>query len=176
MNRSNTSKECGRTSRSSLPSRKSPRAEFHNYSGGDYFVTICTQDKKHFFGKIDNKEMKLSTLGIYCSQQFDNISTHYPYSDILQYVVMPNHVHAIIRINLKEMQEKSIPNFRSALSVIIGGLKRSVTMFAHRNNISFEWQKRYHDHIIRGNDDGLRISEYIENNVLRWATDCFYSE
>ena len=47
-------------------------------------------------------------------------------------------------------------------------------MFARRNNIEFEWQTRYHDHIIRDTHDGNRIADYIENNVVRWANDCFF--
>lgn len=46
-------------------------------------------------------------------------------------------------------------------------------MFARRNGIVFEWQHRYHDHIIRGVTDGNKIADYIENNIIRWDTDCF---
>lgn len=46
-------------------------------------------------------------------------------------------------------------------------------MFAPRNNIDFGWQERYHDHIIRGTDDGNKIASYIETNVIRWDMDCF---
>lgn len=67
----------------------------------------------------------------------------------------------------------SFPTVRTALSVVVGGLKRAVTLFARRNNIEFDWQSRYHDHIIRGANDGNRIAEYIENNVTRWDADCF---
>lgn len=47
-------------------------------------------------------------------------------------------------------------------------------MFARRNSIEFGWQSRFHDHIIRGERDENMIAEYIENNVARWANDCFY--
>lgn len=162
--------------------RKSPRAEFHNYSGGDYFVTICTRDKAHYFGEIHNGEMHLSPIGKYCAQQLDNVTTHYPYAQIPLYSVMPNHIHAIISIDYNRAvsaddnrtHEPCVPTFRTALSVVIGGLKRAVTMCARRNDIEFGWQSRYHDHIIRGTHDGNMISEYIQNNVAHWADDCFY--
>ena len=38
-----------RSNELSFPSRKSPRADFHDYSGGDYFITICTKNKTHAY-------------------------------------------------------------------------------------------------------------------------------
>ena len=154
---------------SDTPKRKSPRADFHDYSGGDYFITICTLDKKHYFGSIFNNEMNLSDIGVYCYSQINEIPKHFQYAEVPLFVVMPNHIHAIIHIDA----DNNIPESRTALSVIIGGLKRAVTMYARRNNIEFGWQNRYHDHIIRGNHDGNRIAEYILNNVALWDKDCF---
>ncbi|MCM1093425.1 MAG: hypothetical protein NC248_06240 [Bacteroides sp.] len=51
-----------------------------------------------------------------------------------------------------------------------------MTVFARRNDIEFGWQPRYHDHIIRGIRDGNLIAEYIENNISRWTSDCFYEK
>lgn len=48
--------------------RKSPRANFHDYSGGDYFVTICTRDKEHYFGQIVPADV--GTHGS-CVQEYD---------------------------------------------------------------------------------------------------------
>ena len=87
---------------------------------------------------------------------------------------MPNHLHMIIHIDTEEKNTR-LPKQRTALSVIVGGLKQSITCFAKRNNLMFGWQGRYHDHIIRGVQEVNRIEEYILNNVARWADDCFYS-
>ena len=38
------------------------------------------------------------------------------------------------------------------------------------------WQSSYNDHIIRGEKDYKKISEYIDKNVINWARDCFYKE
>ena len=51
----------------------------------------------------------------------------------------------------------------------------AVTRFAHENNIPFAWHPRYHDHIIRHQDEMNRIAKYIEQNPLRWGMDCFYN-
>lgn len=164
---------CGRNENNPRLQRKSPRAYFHDYSGGNYFVTICTQDKKHYFGKITNGEMHFTAIGEYCRLQLEEISLHYPYAENMLSVVMPNHIHAIFHINSQSVGSGDIPNIRTLLSVVVGGLKRSVTIYARRNNIVFDWQGRYHDHIIRDSCDGNNITEYIENNVSRWDTDCY---
>ncbi len=158
--------------RNNYPQRKSPRADFHDYSGGDYFVTICTREKKCYFGYIRDSKMYFTKIGYYCQQQLEEISEHYPYAENLSYVVMPNHIHMILHINPHAVNEQ-LPETRTLLSVIIGGLKRAVSVYARRNNIDFEWQSRYHDHIIRNSHDGNKITEYVANNVGRWETDCF---
>lgn len=158
------------------PQRKNIRAEFHDYSGGLYFVTICTRDKEQFFGKIFEGEMKYSPIGDEAVRCLETLSSHYRYVEVPLFVVMPNHVHAIIFIREKADAPGCIPTIRTALGVVVGGYKQSVTRFARRNNIEFGWQSRYHDHIIRGTHDGNRISEYIENNVAKWTNDCFYAE
>lgn len=161
--------------------RKSIRAEFHNYSGGEYFITICTRGKHHYFGEIANGEMRYSLIGEYCKTQLEQIGQHYPYAEIPLFVVMPNHIHAIICINAAGLthpstdrtHEPCVPTIRTALSVVVGGFKRAVTMFARRNDIEFGWQARFHDHIIRGAADGNKIADYIADNVMRWDTDCY---
>ncbi|MBD5422168.1 MAG: transposase [Bacteroides sp.] len=158
---------------SGLRRRKSPRCDFHNYSGGDYFVTICTRDKEHFFGKIENGKMIFSEIGQVAYDRLATLSQHYEYLEVPVFVVMPNHIHAILCIN-GEDYNSVIPSQRTALSVIVGGYKQSVTSYARRNNIEFAWQNSYHDHIIRGTNDGNLIAEYIENNIIRWESDCFY--
>ena len=174
-NNETESEQGGRTDRTSLPARKSPRAGFHDYSCGNYFVTICTRDKKHYFGEIDNDEMHYTPIGEYCKEQLEQITIHYPYARVPLFIVMPNHIHAIICIdNNERTHEPCVPTVRTALSVVVGGIKRAVTMFARRNNADFYWQSRYHDHIIRGTRDGNKIADYIEHDVTRWADDCFY--
>lgn len=155
--------------------RKSPRADFHDYCGGDYFITICIKLKKHYFGKISGQSIFLSKIGHYVATCIEEITEHFPYVEIPLYVVMPNHIHAIISVN-KHENEDMLPRYRTALSVVIGSFKQSVTMFARRNSIEFAWQSRYHDHIIRDMREGRYISDYIENNVARWEYDCFNTQ
>lgn len=165
-----------------LPQRKSPRAEFHDYSGGKYIVTICTRDKVQYFGKIiltkgkqrRCDEMVFSPIGEFCHEQLESLPTHYPYAEVPLFVVMPNHVHAIICIDGDRTHRPCVPTERSLLSIVVGGFKRAVTMFAKLNNLTFRWQPRYHDHVIRSDHDGNLIANYITNNVANWKKDRFY--
>ena len=81
-----------------FPQRKSPRASWIEYNGGTYFITICTHNKQHYFGSIQNEEIKLSLIGKILAEELNQVSTHYPYIELLQYVVMPNHFHALVNI------------------------------------------------------------------------------
>jgi REP element-mobilizing transposase RayT len=112
-----------------------------------------------------------------------------------EFVVMPNHIHGIIiigkneynihrdaqcrdampRVSNKETEYKNqfAPQSQN-LSSIIRGYKSAVTTYARKNNIKFDWQTRFHDHIIRYMDEYHRISNYIINNPAKWQEDKFY--
>ncbi|MDO5523807.1 MAG: hypothetical protein Q4G48_07170 [Bacteroidia bacterium] len=165
----------------------SSRAVFHDYNGGAYFVTVCTAGMECFFGKIWDDKMKYTEIGKYAVEQIENIASHYPYAEIPLFAVMPNHIHLIVFIddivphhrrkdvarNVSTLGEpmSAISPKAGTLSVVIRGFKSAVTRYANQNNISFAWQSRYHDRIIRDRHEMNRIAEYIENNVINWATD-----
>lgn len=169
-----------------LAKRKSPRATWLDYNEGEYFVTVCTQGHKHFFGNIHQGKMLLSEIGKHLVACIENTPQHQPHIRIVQYVVMPNHFHAIIKVEPQPDTSCRVPTKADRLeqkikiqrlpllSAYIGILKSSVTKFANENSIQFAWQPRFHDHIIRGIEDRNNISQYIENNILNWETDCFY--
>ena len=174
------------------------RAKWHDYNGGKYFITICTKHREHYFGEISSpigmrratsqSIMHLSEIGRFADDQFRNVQAHYPYAEIPLWVVMPNHIHLIVIIdkNVGTMCTSSLPKNdtinqqmqivsrqRGLLSTTIGGIKRAVTRFAHRHQIPFAWQSRFHDRIIRNTGEMNRIAEYIENNVAQWDGDEF---
>ena len=99
---------------------------------------------------------------------------------------MPNHVHGIIMIE-KSMkihepnethatQQSNEPSSNFApqsknTASIIRGIKIGVTKYAVNNNLPFEWQARYYDHIIRHENDLNPIRKYIINNPSNWKMD-----
>ena len=203
----------------------SARAEWHDYNGGLYFITICTKQMEHYFGKIQNNEMINSEIGIYAEKCISDIPTHFADAEIIISQVMPNHVHLIVEIQKlnnnpyltvetmhassnettkhspdvetmhasslqqpqsdisKTMHASSLPDEkmqniskkRGRLTYVIGSFKSAVTKSANENSIEFGWQSRFHDHIIRSQDELERIYEYIQNNVTTWNNDRFNS-
>lgn len=170
--------------------RKSPRAKWLEYNEGVYFLTICTLNHVHYFGSIVDGEMCLSAVGAFLQNELEHVEQHHPHVSVLQYVVMPNHVHAIVEIGEKISNHatRCVPTCeervgkkiqcgkRPLLSSFVGSLKAAVIRYAHSIAIPFAWQTRYHDHAIRGVDDCNKISAYITNNVANWETDCFYAK
>ena len=156
------------------------RAPWHNYDGGVYFITLCTKDFKHYFGEITHHIMNLSPIGGIAKECLEAIPNHFPHVEVPLYVVMPNHIHCILIINDPQTEKKNISSERPHneygpqsmnLASVIRGFKVGVTKFARKKGLAFAWQPRFHDHIIRNNDDWNRIAEYIENIVGRWDMD-----
>ena len=145
--------------------------------------------------------MLLSEIGAHTQKCIEEITEHNPYAEIPLYTIMPNHLHLIVVIDsdktpydkrtvdvvtlpIETFQETSLQKktpierateMQSWLSVVIRQFKQSITRFANENNIEFAWQARFHDHIIRDNDELNGIANYIENNVMNWKEDVFYT-
>jgi putative transposase len=66
---------------------------------GMYFLTICTHDRLHFFGEIENGEMYLNGMGQIAYACWEEIPMHFPNMELGAFVVMPNHVHGIVIVN-----------------------------------------------------------------------------
>lgn len=78
----------------------SARLQSWDYSNnGAYFITICTQNRNHFFGKIQNQEMHLSEIGKLAEKYWLEIPEYFPFVEVGSFVVMPNHFHGILIIN-----------------------------------------------------------------------------
>ena len=73
--------------------RRSIRLKRYDYSqNGAYFVTICVQNRKCLFGKIENGEMVLNDAGKIIEKYWQEIPEHYPNVILDAFVIMPNHM------------------------------------------------------------------------------------
>lgn len=82
-----------------LPNRKTHRWAGYDYANvGAYYLTICTQDRLHLFGKIMDGAIHRSPMGEWAQRCWDAIPEHMPHVDVGDFVVMPNHVHGIVVI------------------------------------------------------------------------------
>ena len=143
-------------------SRKSPRLRQYDYTTpNDYFVTICTWEKKCLFWRTG----VLNHYGEIAKQSFEEIGRHFPDVTVDKFVVMPNHVHGIL-----VLQSGS-----TNLSAVIGQYKSYVSKQIHVFDADCRvWQASFHDHVIRSQKDYERIWLYIEGNPMRWEDDCFF--
>lgn len=66
---------------------------------GSYFITICTQNRLHYFGEITNGKMQLSEIGKITEKYWHEIPQHFSFVKLGAFVVMPNHIHGIIIID-----------------------------------------------------------------------------
>ena len=152
-----------------LPKRKQNRLTHYDYrTPGYYFITICTQNKENLFWVFsDGNAPQLKELGITAQKCIRSIPEHYPLIRLDHYVVMPNHVHMILILDAPT-QNQSCPD----ISVVVGQMKRTVSKATGRDI----WQRSFHDHVIRGEQDYQKIWMYIEDNPRKWKEDCFYIE
>ena len=79
-----------------LPERKKNRLENYNYSeNGAYFITICVKDRKKILSDIvgDDAHIVPKRIGLIVEKYIKNAR------EIEKYIIMPDHIHMIIRIN-----------------------------------------------------------------------------
>ena len=163
-----------------LPNRKLPRLPDYDYSTpGVYFITICTHEKRCIFGKIlptnifGDMQMQYSSIGKIAKECLLDVESHYDNIKIDQWVIMPNHIHLLIRI---EERINPFPTNSYNISNVVGKYKAAVTRavgnaFMHSGKL---WQTSFYDHIIRNDSDYQNIWQYISGNPSKWLEDCFY--
>jgi REP element-mobilizing transposase RayT len=156
-------------------------------------VTICTKNRRHYFSEIGDGIVTFTPIGNQAIAYWQEIPQHFPKVELGEFVVMPNHIHGIIGIvfdagsrhgvtpqyvapqdNTPQINEfgKTIPG---SLSAIIGQFKSTLTRWNNKNsNSHFAWQSKFHDHIIRNQDEFDRIENYIVNNIKNWKDDGFF--
>ena len=165
-----------------LPNRKPTRLKYYDYSqNGYYFITICTHNKQKTLCDIVGEGLalpliNLSPIGLIAERELLNVTMHYSNVIIDKYVIMPNHIHLIIRISERI---NPFPTKKFDISNIVGKYKAAVTRKVGNAFMHSEkplWQRSFHDHIIRDENDYLKIWNYIDTNPQKWREDCFYNE
>ena len=162
---------------------ESTRLDVWDYSKyGYYFVTICTKDKRSFFGRVIDENISLNNIGEKVKEIWLEIKNHFTDVELDEFVIMPNHFHGIIfinrdsinRVSTKKPFIKNNPMYSElSLSKIIRWFKGRTTYEIHHTLqfSDFAWQSRYYEHIIRNEKSFQKIREYIHFNPLQWAVD-----
>lgn len=163
--------------------RKSIRLKKYDYSQtGEYFITICIQNRECLLGKIENHKLILNDAGTMVCNILNDIPKYYTGINIGKFIVMPNHIHAIIIITEKIKSGRtqgSAPTNKLKLSDVVQ-YSKSLTTKKYIENIkqnnwkSFDkklWQRNFYEHVVRDEKDLNKIREYIINNYLKWDED-----
>jgi REP element-mobilizing transposase RayT len=187
--------------------RRSIRLKDYDYAQeGLYFVTICCQDKRCRFGRIENGEMILNDWGETVQQCWLEISQHFPDEILHEYVVMPNHVHGIIELTGVGAKNLSPSDLMSSESILVSpisrgsfdnddsgkrakdfsplrGTSRTIGAIVRGFKIGVTkqlgvsiWQRNYYEHIIRNEQSYRNIVDHVIRNPERWQEDEFYLE
>ena len=182
--------------------RRSIRLPGFDYSEyGYYFVTICTYNREPLFGEIINGKIKLNDAGRIVFDEWNNTANIRKNVELDIFTVMPNHFHAIIKINRpvgayghtpistntnEDRAYINTPNEDRAyintplqspknnLGAIIRGFKSATTT---KINLLLNspgvpvWQRNYYEHIVREEDELNNIRQYILENPHSWVRD-----
>jgi putative transposase len=171
-----------------IPSTRLPDWDYSR--NGYYFITICTNKRKHYFGEIINNEMNISIFGKIVQKYWFEIPKHFPFVELNEFIVMPNHIHGILIIN------NNVPNVekrhclfsttneiikinrfqnqgKNTVSSIIGSYKSICTKIINKtqSTTKFGWQSGFYDNIIRTEKSFYYIRQYIRDNPVNWETD-----
>jgi len=150
--------------------RKSIRLPDYDYtSPGGYLVTICTNNRKCFFGEIAESEMILNKTGILVADSWKWLEEQYPYVELDEFIIMPNHLHGIIVLldQCRGGSRTAPTEKRKPLGRLIGAFKTVSTKRVNilRGNIGGQlWQRGFYEHVVRNYEKINIIREYIVKN------------
>ena len=153
----------------SLPQRKHPRLNNYDYGQcGCYHITICTKKRSQCLSRIiaaeslgERAQVQLSSWGHIAERYLQSIEQRYIGVRLDKYVIMPNHIHILIFL---EMQASA------TIPTIVHGFKRMVS----REIGHSIWQESFYDVVIR-NDVMYQCEwNYIDGNPDKWTEDTLF--
>lgn len=166
------------------PNRQSLRLPGWDYAKpGIYFVTICVRDKKPLLEQIQGGEMILSPAGAMAREGLRDIPNRFETVHLHEYVLMPNHLHALCELHILQGDEELSHDFKCQVGVaspnIVGAFKSITTVRciqgvheaawpAFKGRL---WQRGHWDHVVRSDEDLNRIRIYIRQNPQHWNFD-----
>ena len=166
--------------KAAFPKRKEIRLKSWDYSNvGAYFITICTFQKSCILSRITVGEglappvVMLSPIGQCVKEQLLALPKRYPTVHIDNYAIMPNHIHLLVSFNTDSGGASPSPTLFDVVRVL-----KSLSTRLSRDNLGNLplWQRSFHEHVIRNDNDYCEIWEYIDANPAKWAEDRYYEQ
>ena len=151
-----------------------------NYRFGWFFVTFQVFENKSLLGAIVGENCILNELGLAVKGLIETLPKYNPEVYVDCFVVMPNHVHLILKIDDRPTNEEhhlgKIMRKLKSLAAREYRLLGSRGMFLGRGGVTPRtklWQDNYWEKIVTNHEQLEAIRLYIENNPKRWSTDRF---
>ncbi|MBO5778694.1 MAG: transposase [Clostridia bacterium] len=167
-----------------LPKRKTIRAKNFDYNKvGAYFLTICTLDRRCLLSRIvgtgvlDGPYVELTAYGEIADKYIKQLNDFYEHIEIERYVIMPNHIHFLLRIkNVSFENGPSRTPVPTKQNSIVSQFVSTFKRFCNKEYGKNIWQARSYDHIVRDVSDYDAIANYIYENPRNWFYDELYSQ
>lgn len=159
--------------------RRTVRLHWHHYAGHCwYHVTICSAARRRIFGTCIGGTVDHSVLGALVASKWQTLPQRMPHVRLDEWVVMPNHLHGLIRIRHRSPVHTDRADGgrgfgvsqAGALSLAINLFKGDVTREARRilgDPAMKVWHRGYYETLIRTDEQMDATRRYIRNNPLR---------
>ena len=90
--------------------KKNIRYKGFDYTSNEgYFVTIVTDNRINCFGEILENKIILNKYGEILEEVLLNLPTVYKYIELYEYMIMPNHLHAVVLLQNTTENKQSLP-------------------------------------------------------------------
>jgi REP element-mobilizing transposase RayT len=154
--------------------RRSTRLKEYDYNTpGAYFLTICVENRKCILSRIvgtgilDSPKVELLPYGKIAAKYINQLNDFYEHLAVDSYVIMPNHIHILLRV-LEGPSGPLVPTVQnSVVSRFVSTFKRFCNKEYGRNI----WQARSYVHVIRDQADYDKHLQYIYENPFGWEKD-----
>lgn len=160
--------------RRDIPYRRDMRLPDWDYRlPGRYAITLCTQNRVHRFGSVRDGVMHLNPIGEAVQAIWEGLPRDLPRVTLDAFVVMPNHVHAILMLASEDIERNP------ELGTVVQRFKSIATARYAKGVQEHGWapfdgrvfQRNYYEHIVRDEQDLERCRAYIEANPANWDED-----
>jgi REP element-mobilizing transposase RayT len=161
----------------SLPHRKSVRLAGYDYSQcGAYFITIRSHHQlAPPFGVFTcTGEVNFTRVGMIAAREWERIPNRFPNTHLDAFILMPDHLHAIIFIDEPASNKNRVEKFGKAVSgsipTVVRSYKSAVSNLVRKMR-GFEeqilWQRGYYEKVIRSETQLEVVRNYILNNSIK---------
>ena len=153
--------------------RRSLRNAAINYRNGWFFVTCQAARNKSIFGAIAGESCELNPFGRQVEAYWRALPEKYPELELDDFVLMPNHFHAIVRVHYRPTNKEQhlgflMGRFKGGTGYIYGKLRRAGEVEDIGDHL---WQFDYWDKIVTSEEQLAAIRRYIRDNPRNWSRD-----